>query len=88
MSKDNLGEKPALVAGASLLVDYMLTVAVSISAGVAAITSAVPELRDQRVLLCLGFIAAADARQPARPEGVRHGLRRPHLRLHRYAVGA
>ena len=57
MSKENLGEKPALIAGASLLVDYVLTVAVSISAGVAAITSAVPELRDQRVPLCLGFIA-------------------------------
>ena len=40
VSRENLGETPALVAGASLLVDYMLTVAVSISAGVAAITSA------------------------------------------------
>ena len=39
-----------------MLVDYVLTVAVSISAGVAAITSAVPELRDHRVLLCLVFI--------------------------------
>jgi len=56
VSKANLGEKPALVAGASVLVDYVLTVAVSISAGVAAITSAVPELRDQRVPLCLLFI--------------------------------
>ncbi|HET6665629.1 MAG TPA: amino acid permease, partial [Acidimicrobiales bacterium] len=56
VSHDNLGEKPALVAGASLMVDYTLTVAVSISAGTAAITSAFPELRDQRVYLCLGFI--------------------------------
>ena len=56
VSHDNLGERPALVAGASLMVDYTLTVAVSISAGTAAITSAFPELRDQRVLLCLGFI--------------------------------
>ena len=56
VSRDNLGETPALVAGSSLLVDYVLTVAVSVSAGVAAITSAFPELRDQRVLLCLGFI--------------------------------
>src|SRR6187402_2669154 len=39
VSKDNLGEMPALVAGASLMVDYVLTVAVSISAGVAAIIS-------------------------------------------------
>jgi amino acid transporter len=57
VSSDNLGEKPSLVAGASLLVDYTLTVAVSISAGVAAITSAFPDLRDQRVPLCLAFIA-------------------------------
>ena len=39
------------------MVDYVLTVAVSVSAGVAAITSAYPGLRDERVLLCLGFIA-------------------------------
>jgi amino acid transporter len=57
VSRDNLGVMPSLVAGASLLVDYVLTVAVSVSAGVAAITSAVPELRDGRVALCLVFIA-------------------------------
>ncbi len=57
VSKDNLGETPALVAGASLLVDYTLTVAVSISAGVFAITSAFEGLSPYRVPLCLGFIA-------------------------------
>jgi amino acid transporter len=57
VSKDNLGETPALVAGSSLLVDYVLTVAVSISAGVAAITSAVEDLRPYRVELCVVFIA-------------------------------
>ncbi len=56
VSRENLGQTPSLVAGASLLVDYILTVAVSISAGVAAITSAFPGLRPERVLLCLGFI--------------------------------
>ena len=40
VAKDNLGELPGLVAGASLMIDYVLTVAVSISAGVAALTSA------------------------------------------------
>src|SRR4051794_27974059 len=55
VSMDNLGETPALVAGSSLMVDYVLTVAVSVSAGVAAITSAYPDLRDKRVLLCLLF---------------------------------
>ena len=56
VSKENLGTTPALVAGASLLVDYILTVAVSIAAGVLAITSAVPSIAGHRVLICLGLI--------------------------------
>ena len=44
VAKENLGVYPGLIAGASLLVDYILTVAVSISAAVAAITSAAPQL--------------------------------------------
>jgi amino acid transporter len=58
VSRENLGEMPSLVAGASLLVDYILTVAVSISAGVAAIIS-IPEFHDlapYRVELGLGLI--------------------------------
>jgi amino acid transporter len=59
VSRENLGQTPSLVAGASLLVDYILTVAVSISAGVAAIISipAFQDLRDQRVLIALVLIA-------------------------------
>jgi amino acid transporter len=59
VSRENLGETPSLVAGASLLVDYILTVAVSISAGVAAIVSipAFQGLVDHRVELGLGLIA-------------------------------
>jgi len=53
VARENLGTKPALVAGSSLLVDYVLTVAVSVTAGVAAITSAVDGLAGHRVLLCL-----------------------------------
>jgi len=59
VSKDHLGEMPSLVAAASLLVDYVLVVAVSISAGVAAIIS-IPTFQgfaEHRVLLCLGLIA-------------------------------
>ena len=58
VSRENLGEYPALVAGASLLVDYILTVAVSVSAGVAAIISlpAFRHLASERVPLCLGFV--------------------------------
>jgi amino acid transporter len=57
VSRENLGVTPSLVAGASLLVDYILTVAVSISAGVAAITSAYQPLLDHRVTLGLVLIA-------------------------------
>jgi len=59
VSRENLGETPSLVAGASLLVDYILTVAVSISAGVAAIVSipAFDNLQDDRVVLGLVLIA-------------------------------
>ena len=56
VSKDNLGETPALIAAASLLIDYVLTVAVSIAAGVAAITSAFPEWHVSRVEMTLGFV--------------------------------
>jgi amino acid transporter len=56
VSRENLGVMAALVAGASLLVDYVLTVAVSVSAGIAAITSAFEGLHDYTVALCLGAI--------------------------------
>jgi len=56
VAKDNLGELPALIAAASLLIDYILTVAVSIAAGVAAITSAFPQWHVNRVELTLGFV--------------------------------
>jgi amino acid transporter len=57
VSKDNLGTMPGLVAGASLLVDYTLTVAVSIAAGTAAITSAIESLRDHRVATAVVLLA-------------------------------
>lgn len=57
VTKDNLGTMPSLVAAAALLTDYVLTVAVSISSGVAAITSAFPVLYPFRVELAVGFIA-------------------------------
>ena len=53
----NLGELPALIAAAGLLIDYVLTVAVSISSGVAAITSAIPALSNASVALGLAAIA-------------------------------
>jgi amino acid transporter len=57
VSRDNLGVLPGLVAAAALLTDYVLTVAVSIVAGVLAMTSAAPGLAPYRVELAIGFIA-------------------------------
>lgn len=56
VARDNLGEVPALVAGAALLTDYVLTVAVSISSGVAQITSAIPGLLPYKVYIAVGVI--------------------------------
>lgn len=57
VAKENLGQNVGLVAAAALLIDYVLTVAVSVAAGVAAITSAVPAVKHQTVPLCFFFIA-------------------------------
>jgi amino acid transporter len=56
VAKENLGLAPSLLAGAALFVDYVLTVAVSTAAGVAAITSAIPELHDYNVYLAVTFV--------------------------------
>jgi amino acid transporter len=56
VARENLGLYPGLVAGGSLMIDYILTVTVSISAGTAALTSAIPALQSHTVLLCLIFI--------------------------------
>ncbi len=56
VARDNLGEFPALVAGASLLMDYVLTVSVSIASGVAQIVSAFPDLYAYRVPMAVMFI--------------------------------
>jgi amino acid transporter len=56
VSLDNFGENAALVAAAALLVDYVMTVAVSVVAGVDAITSAAPSFSDHAVALSVGFV--------------------------------
>ncbi|MBP1703148.1 MAG: Amino acid permease-associated region [Chloroflexi bacterium] len=56
VARDNLGELPALVAGAALLTDYILTVAVSISSGVAQLTSASPALAQYRVPIAVAMV--------------------------------
>ena len=56
VSRDNLGETPAQIAGAALLTDYILTVAVSMSAGVAQIISAFPQLDPYRVQIAVAAV--------------------------------
>lgn len=56
VSKENLGVNPGLIAGGSLLVDYILTVAVSVSAGTDAITSAFPSLHAHNVVIAIIFV--------------------------------
>jgi amino acid transporter len=61
VARRRLGPRTALVAAASLVIDYVLNVAVSIAAGVAALTSAFPELRDHTVVIGLGILALVTA---------------------------
>ncbi|MEU9076957.1 APC family permease [Kitasatospora sp. NPDC048538] len=61
VAKEHLGRRTALTAAASLVIDYVLNVAVSVTAGVAALTSAVPGLYGDRVWLCLGVLALVTA---------------------------
>ncbi|HET6846290.1 MAG TPA: APC family permease [Anaerolineales bacterium] len=56
VARDNLGELPATIAGAALLTDYVLTVAVSVSSGIAQVVSAYPELFEVRVWLAVGAV--------------------------------
>ena len=56
VARNNLGELPALIAAAALIIDYVLTVAVSVAAGIAALTSAVPSLFAYRE--ALGLVAS------------------------------
>jgi amino acid transporter len=65
VAKDNLGTLPSLVAAAALLTDYVLTVAVSVAAGVVALASAVPSLGAHRLglsLACIALITIANLR--------------------------
>jgi amino acid transporter len=56
VARENLGLLPGLLAAAALLLDYVLVVAVGISAGVGALVSAVPALQPHTLLLCLGIL--------------------------------
>jgi len=57
VSRENLGTLPGLIAAAAILTDYVLTVAVSVTAGTIAVTSAAPSLAGHRVLIAIAFVA-------------------------------
>src|ERR1700736_1193695 len=57
VANENLGVWPGLLAAASLMVDYVLTAAVGISAGVGALVSAMPSLQPHTLMICLGILA-------------------------------
>jgi amino acid transporter len=57
VASDNLGPRLGILAASALLIDYVLNVAVGISAGIAAVTSAIPELHPWTLPLCLGVLA-------------------------------
>src|SRR6478672_9229036 len=57
VASENLGTYPGLLAAAALMIDYVLTAAVGISAGVGALVSAVPTLEPHTLSLCLGILA-------------------------------
>ena len=61
VSRDNFGPRVSKLAGASLIVDYTLTVAVSIAAGVGQLTSAFPSIRSYTVPMCLGILVVITA---------------------------
>ena len=61
VARENLGRDAGLLAAAALMVDYTLNVAVGISAGVGALTSAIPALHPYTLWLCLGILAAITA---------------------------
>jgi len=56
VASENLGERAGLLAAAALMIDYVLTAAVGISAGVGALVSAVPSLQTHTLTLCLGIL--------------------------------
>ncbi len=56
VARENLGEFPGLLAAAALMIDYVLTAAVGISAGVGALVSAAPSLQPRTLLICLAIL--------------------------------
>ncbi len=87
VASENLGVWAGLLAAASLMVDYVLTAAVGISAGVGALISAVPVLQSHALALCLAYSHRGNAGEsPGRQRSRRH-LSGSHLSIHRLPAG-
>jgi hypothetical protein len=86
VAKDNLGVRWGLLAAAALMIDYVLTVAVGISAGVGALVSAIPELQSYTLVLCLATLGTDYHDQSARSQGIRRRLRHTNLPVHSLAA--
>ncbi len=82
VAKENIGVNASLLASAGIMVDYVLNVAVGISAGVAALVSAAPALHPYTLSLCLGILALLMFVN-LRDDGCRVAVRTTHLSVHR-----
>ena len=82
VSKENLGTNASLLAAAALMIDYVLNVAVGISAGVGALVSAVPILHPYVLPLCLGTLVICYCRKLARDTGCGPDFCAPDLSLY------
>ena len=74
VAKQDLGRRISLLAAASLVVDYVLTVAVSLAAGAASLGSAFPSLAHHLLLVSLAALVVPDGGQPVRPGRVGEGV--------------
>ena len=83
VTSENLSPKAGLIAGGSLLVDYMLTVAVSVSSGADAITSAIPSLHPYNLHISILLVLLFDADEPSGTARIGHILDDSGLPVHR-----
>ncbi len=88
VATENLGERAGLLAAAALMIDYILTAAVGISAGVTALTSALPELQPHTLALWSADSGDSGLSESARRQRHRRGVHHSDLSVHQYFVGA
>ena len=86
VAKENLGTQAGLLAAAALLLDYILNVAVGISAGIGALVSAFPVLHPHILALWFGDARSGRVHQPARRPRIGHGLCASHVYVCRQSL--